>query len=101
MTRTDGRTNDQLRPVTFERNWLDQAEGSVLVSFGRTRVLCVASFTEGVPRWLKGSGKGWVTAEYAMLPRSTNTRNDRESVKGKVGGAPRRSRDSLAVRFVQ
>ena len=86
MTRTDGRTNDQLRPVTFERNWLDQAEGSVLVSFGRTRVLCVASFTEGVPRWLKGSGKGWVTAEYAMLPRSTNTRNDRESVKGKVGG---------------
>ena len=86
MTRTDGRTNDQLRPVSFERNWLDQAEGSVLVSFGRTRVLCVASFTEGVPRWLKGSGKGWVTAEYAMLPRSTNTRNDRESVKGKVGG---------------
>ena len=86
MTRTDGRTNDQLRPVTFERNWLDQAEGSVLVSFGRTRVLCVASFTEGVPRWLKGSGKGWVTAEYAMLPRATNTRNDRESVKGKVGG---------------
>jgi ribonuclease PH len=86
MTRTDGRTNDQLRPVTFERNWLDQAEGSVLVCFGRTRVLCVASFTEGVPRWLKGSGKGWVTAEYAMLPRATNTRNDRESVKGKVGG---------------
>jgi ribonuclease PH len=86
MTRTDGRANDQLRPVTFERGWLDQAEGSVLVSFGRTRVLCVASFTEGVPRWLKGSGKGWVTAEYAMLPRSTNTRNDRESVKGKVGG---------------
>jgi ribonuclease PH len=72
--------------VTFERGWLDQAEGSVLVSFGRTRVLCVASFTEGVPRWLKGSGRGWVTAEYAMLPRATNTRSDRESVKGKLGG---------------
>lgn len=86
MTRSDGRNNDQLRSVTFERGWLDQAEGSVLVSFGRTRVLCAASFTEGVPRWLKGSGKGWVTAEYAMLPRSTNTRSDRESVKGRVGG---------------
>lgn len=86
MTRTDGRANDQLRSVTFERGWLDQAEGSVLVSFGRTRVLCAASFTEGVPRWLKGSGKGWVTAEYAMLPRSTSTRSDRESVKGRIGG---------------
>lgn len=84
--RSDGRAADQLRPVTFERGWLDQAEGSVLVSFGRTRVLCVASFTEGVPRWLKGSGRGWVTAEYAMLPRATNTRSDRESVKGKLGG---------------
>lgn len=86
MTRTDGRANDELRPVTFERGWLEQAEGSALVSFGRTRVLCTASFTAGVPRWLKGSGKGWVTAEYAMLPRATNTRNDRESVKGKLGG---------------
>jgi ribonuclease PH len=86
MTRSDGRANDQLREVTFQRGWLDQAEGSVLVSFGRTRVLCAASFTEGVPRWLKGSGKGWVTAEYAMLPRSTSTRSDRESVKGRVGG---------------
>lgn len=86
MTRSDGRSNDQLRPVTFERGWLDQAEGSVLVSFGRTKVLCAASFTEGVPRWLKGSGKGWVTGEYAMLPRATNTRSDRESVKGRVGG---------------
>lgn len=86
MTRSDGRTADQLRSITFERDWLDQAEGSVLVSFGRTKVLCVASFTAGVPRWLKGSGKGWVTAEYAMLPRSTNTRSDRESVKGKLGG---------------
>jgi len=86
MTRSDGRAADQLRPVSFERGWLDQAEGSALVSFGRTRVLCTASFTAGVPRWLKGSGKGWVTAEYAMLPRATNTRNDRESVKGKLGG---------------
>lgn len=86
MPRSDGRSADQLRPITFERGWLDQAEGSCLVSFGRTRVLCVASFTEGVPRWLKGSGQGWVTAEYAMLPRSTNTRSQRESVKGKLGG---------------
>jgi ribonuclease PH len=86
MTRSDGRAADQLRPITFERGWLEQAEGSTLVSFGRTRVLCTASFTEGVPRWMKGSGKGWVTAEYAMLPRATNTRNERESVKGRLGG---------------
>ncbi|MCX6433064.1 MAG: ribonuclease PH, partial [Actinobacteria bacterium] len=86
MTRSDGRTADQLRPITFERGWLEQAEGSTLVSFGRTRVLCTASFTAGVPRWLNDSGKGWVTAEYAMLPRATNTRNARESVKGKLGG---------------
>jgi len=82
--RVDGRVPDQLRPVTISRGWLDHAEGSVLVEFGRTRVLCAASFTEGVPRWKKGSGSGWVTAEYAMLPRSTNTRSDRESVKGAV-----------------
>jgi ribonuclease PH len=86
MTRIDGRTPDQLRPVAFTRRWLDHAEGSVLVEFGRTRVLCAASVTEGVPRWRKGSGLGWVTAEYAMLPRSTNTRSDRESVKGRIGG---------------
>jgi ribonuclease PH len=86
MTRVDGRTSDQLRPVRITRGWLDHAEGSVLVEFGRTRVLCAASVTEGVPRWRKGSGLGWVTAEYAMLPRSTNTRSDRESVKGRVGG---------------
>ena len=86
MTRSDGRTADQLRPITFERDWIEQAEGSCLVSFGRTRVLCVASFTPGVPRFLKDSGKGWVTAEYAMLPRATNSRSDRESVKGKLGG---------------
>jgi ribonuclease PH len=86
IIRADGRAPDQLRPVTLTRNWLDAAEGSVLVEFGGTRVLCVASFTEGVPRWRKGSGQGWVTAEYAMLPRSTSTRSDRESVKGRVGG---------------
>ncbi len=84
--RHDGRRVDQTRPVVITRNWLDHAEGSVLVEFGRTRVLCAASFTEGVPRWLKGQGRGWVTAEYAMLPRSTNTRSDRESVKGRIGG---------------
>ena len=86
MTRPEGRAHDELRPVTITRGWLDQAEGSVLVEFGRTRVLCAASFTQGVPRWRKGSGQGWVTAEYAMLPRSTNTRSDRESVKGRIGG---------------
>lgn len=86
MTRADGRTPDQLRPVTIERGWSEQAEGSALISFGRTRVLCTASFTNGVPRWLTGKGTGWVTAEYAMLPRSTNDRMDRESVKGRVGG---------------
>jgi ribonuclease PH len=86
MTRSDGRTEDQLREITIERGWSKQAEGSALISFGNTRVLCTASFTNGVPRWLTGKGKGWVTAEYAMLPRSTNDRMDRESIKGKVGG---------------
>ncbi|TDE97371.1 ribonuclease PH [Occultella glacieicola] len=86
VTRADGRRPDELRPVRFHRGWSDQAEGSVLVEFGGTRVLCTASFTEGVPRWRKGSGQGWVTAEYAMLPRSTNSRSDRESVKGRIGG---------------
>ena len=86
MPRSDGRPADQLRSVSFPRGWLDHAEGSVLVSFGRTRVLCAASVTAGVPRWLKDSGTGWVTGEYAMLPRATHTRSDRESVKGKLGG---------------
>ena len=84
--RADGRTPNELRTVTIERGWSDQAEGSALVSFGRTKVLCLASFTNGVPRWMMGKGKGWVTAEYAMSPRSTNDRMDRESVKGKIGG---------------
>ncbi len=86
MTRIDGREANELRKVTIERGWSDQAEGSALISFGRTKVLCTASFTNGVPRWLNGKGKGWVTAEYSMLPRSTNDRMDRESVKGKIGG---------------
>ncbi|GAA0619685.1 ribonuclease PH [Sporichthya brevicatena] len=86
MPRPENRANDQLRPVTITRQWLDHAEGSVLVEFGKTRVLCAASVTQGVPRWRKGSGLGWVSAEYAMLPRATHTRGDRESVKGKLGG---------------
>lgn len=86
MSRSDQRANDQLRPIKFERNWIDTAEGSCLVHFGKTRVLCTASFTQGVPRWKKDSGEGWVTAEYSMIPRATETRTDRESVKGKLGG---------------
>ncbi|KQX07349.1 MULTISPECIES: ribonuclease PH [unclassified Leifsonia] len=86
LIRVDGRAADDLRPITIERGWSDQAEGSALISFGRTKVLCTASFTNGVPRWMAGKGKGWVTAEYSMLPRSTNSRMDRESVKGRIGG---------------
>ena len=86
MTRADGREANQLRRVTIERNWSEHAEGSALICFGSTKVLCTASFTAGVPRWKVGKGEGWVTAEYAMLPRATHDRNDRESIKGKVGG---------------
>ena len=86
MARPDGRKPDELRPVTISRNWSTHPEGSVLVEFGHTRVLCTASVTDGVPRWRKGSGLGWVTCEYSMLPRSTNTRSERESVKGRIGG---------------
>jgi ribonuclease PH len=84
--RADGRRDDELRPITITRHWQDHPAGSVLIEFGRTRVLCAASASEGVPRWRKGSGLGWVTAEYAMLPSATNTRSDRESVKGRIGG---------------
>lgn len=84
--RIDNRDFKELRPVKITRNWLAYAEGSVLIEFGNTKVLCSASVTEGVPRWRKDSGLGWVTAEYEMLPRATNTRNDRESRKGKIGG---------------
>ena len=86
VSRADGRADDELRPIKITRGWLDHAAGSVLIEFGGTRVLCAASASEGVPRWRKGSGLGWVTAEYAMLPASTNTRSDRESVKGRIGG---------------
>jgi ribonuclease PH len=86
MSRPDGRGPEQLRPVTFTRHWQRHAEGSALVEFGETKVLCAASVTRGVPRWRQGSGLGWVTAEYAMLPRATNVRTDRESVRGRIGG---------------
>jgi ribonuclease PH len=86
MSRPDGRGADQLREIRITPGWLDHAEGSALIEFGATRVLCAASATEEVPRWRRGSGLGWVTAEYAMLPRATNTRGDRESVKGRLGG---------------
>lgn len=86
MTRSGNRDAAELRPVSIERGWSEQAEGSALISFGHTRVLATASFQPGVPRWLAGSGRGWVTAEYGMLPRSTNERMDREAVKGKLGG---------------
>lgn len=86
MTRVDGRVPDERRPVRITRGWLEHAEGSALIEFGRTRVLCAASVTEGVPRWRRDTGLGWVTAEYAMLPRATTTRSERESVKGRLGG---------------
>ncbi|WP_028937404.1 ribonuclease PH [Pseudonocardia spinosispora] len=86
MTRGDGRADDELRPVEIARGFQRHPAGSVLVSYGQTKVLCAASVTAGVPRWRKGSGLGWVTAEYAMLPSATHTRSDRESVKGRVGG---------------
>ncbi|MEV8156691.1 ribonuclease PH [Kocuria salsicia] len=86
LVRSDGRGVAELRPITVTRGWSEQAEGSALIEFGGTKVLCTASLTEGVPRWLKGQGRGWVTAEYAMLPRATSTRSARESVKGKIGG---------------
>lgn len=86
MTRPDGRTPDQLRPITFERDFTEMAQGSCLVSFGKTRVLCTASIDEDVPRWMRGKGTGWVTAEYSMLPGSSPERVDREAAKGKQSG---------------
>jgi ribonuclease PH len=86
VARIDGRNDDQLRDIKLTRGYQEWPAGSVLVEFGKTRVLCAASVTEGVPRWRKGSGLGWVTSEYAMLPSATNTRGDRESIKGRVGG---------------
>src|SRR6266704_4245732 len=95
MSRPDDRAPDQLRPVAITRHWQKYAEGSALVEFGETKVLCAASVVQGVPRWRKGSGLGWVTAEYAMLPRATLTRNDRESVKGRLA-----ARNELPIRRV-
>ena len=86
MTRTGGRGGRQLREVRLETNFTRHAEGSVLVSFGDTRVLCTATLEEKVPSFLKGKGAGWVTAEYGMLPRATHTRSDREAAKGKQTG---------------
>jgi len=86
MTRPDGRDTDELRPLTFERDYTEMAAGSCLVSFGRTRVLCTASIDDDVPRWMRGSGKGWVTAEYSMLPGSSPERVDREAARGKQSG---------------
>jgi ribonuclease PH len=86
MTRSDGRRPDELRPVTIEPNFLKYAEGSALISIGNTRVLCAASIEDRVPHWMKGRGVGWVTAEYAMLPRATHERTQREVSKGRPGG---------------
>ncbi|HET7619918.1 MAG TPA: ribonuclease PH [Vicinamibacterales bacterium] len=86
MTRTDGRAADQLRPTTITPNFLVHAEGSVLIEVGRTRVVCAASVEDRVPPFLRNTGKGWVTAEYGMLPRATTTRTQREASAGKVGG---------------
>ncbi len=86
LIRADGRAFDALRPVTIETNPLKYAEGSALISVGNTRVLCAATIEDRVPPWLRGQGKGWVTAEYAMLPRATHDRMQRESAKGKIGG---------------
>ena len=84
--RPDGRDADELRPISFERDYTEMTAGSVLVTFGRTRVLCTASVDDDVPRWMKGKGKGWVTAEYSMLPGSSPERVDREAAKGKQSG---------------
>jgi len=86
MPRPDGRQDDELRTITFERDYTEMAAGSVLVTFGKTRVLCTASIDEDVPRWMRGSGKGWVTAEYSMLPGASPERIDREAAKGKQSG---------------
>jgi ribonuclease PH len=86
MPRPDGRADDELRPITFERDFTEMADGSVLVSFGKTRVLCTASIDDDVPRWMRNSGKGWVTAEYSMLPGASPERIGREAAKGKQSG---------------
>ena len=94
--RADGRANDDLRPITFERSFTDQTPGSVLVSFGRTKVLCTVSIDDDVPRWMRGNGEGWVTAEYAMLPGSSGERVGREAKKGK----PRQGLSGRTARYL-
>jgi ribonuclease PH len=86
VSRADGRADDELRPVKITRGFQRHPAGSVLIEFGETRVLCAASVADGVPRWRAGSGLGWLTAEYAMLPSATHTRSERESIRGKIGG---------------
>jgi ribonuclease PH len=86
VSRPDGRADDQLRPISFERDYTEMADGSCLVTFGRTRVLCTASIDDDVPRWMRGTGKGWVTAEYSMLPGASPERVPREAAKGKQSG---------------
>jgi ribonuclease PH len=86
MTREGGRRTDELRPLTIEPDYLEQAHGSALISFGKTRVLCTATLDEGVPRWMMGRGRGWLTAEYSMLPASTGQRTQREASQGKQKG---------------
>ena len=86
MTRADGRAPDQLRPLSLELGYLPFADGSVLITLGATRVICAATVEDRVPPWMRGRGRGWVTAEYAMLPQATPERNQRESAKGRLGG---------------
>ena len=110
--RRDGRQPDELRPLRFERDFTEMAAGSVLVSMGRTRVLCTASIDERVPRWMQGTGKGWVTAEYSLLPGSTADRVEREAARGKqsgrtqeiqrlIGRSPRAVTDRVAMGEIQ
>ena len=86
MSRADGRRTDELRPLEIVPDWLEQPHGSALVSQGKTKVLCTASIQEGVPRWLYGKGRGWLTAEYSLLPASTGDRTEREALRGRQGG---------------
>ena len=86
FTRVDGRRPDELRPVKITRDYIMHAEGSVLIELGNTKVICTATIEDRVPHWLRGEGTGWITAEYAMLPRATGVRNQRESSKGRIGG---------------
>src|SRR5699024_12346294 len=98
--RSDGRTDGALREVTITRGFTSHPAGSVLVTFGQTRVMCTASVTEGVPRWRRGTGLGWLTAEYAMLPAATHERSGRQSGRGKIGGRTHESsrRDGRPLR---